>query len=207
MKLKLIVVWFLLLRFSVEAKVKQQVHPAMTLTSETVILIDKTEEAPVRRAVLDLVRDMKKVFAVAPKVVSVITGAEKNRPLIVISSNGLSTKAFRQAGVTGFESHLVTTAFAGSRNAIVLQGADVRGAIYAIYTFSEKILGIPPLWIWTCYQPALKKQILIAENTYFYFPPPTVKWRAWFPNDRDLLSPWQGKNAENYDALFETMLR
>src|SRR5690606_4732490 len=30
---------------------------------------------------------------------------------------------------------------------------------------------------------------------------------AWFPNDRDLLDPWQKRSDENFETLYETMLR
>jgi hypothetical protein len=182
-------------------------RPAVTVSGDVAILMDKAEDAPVKRAVQDLVRDMKKVFGKEPKVISFVAEAGKNAPLIVVTCKGVSTKSFRNPGISQFESHLVTTGKVGTHKAVILQGADMRGTIYAIYTFSEKFLGIPPLWIWTSYKPQIKNVVQVPEKTYLYYSTPTVKWRAWFPNDRDLLDPWMEKNAENYDAVFETMLR
>lgn len=182
-------------------------HPEVTVSANVTILIDRSEPGPVKRALQDLVRDMKNVFGKEPKVISSIAQAGKNATLIVVTCNGAATKNFRDAAISGFESHLVTTGKFAGHKAIILQGADMRGTIYAIYTFSEKFLGVPPLWIWTSYKPQLRTTIKIPAATRLYFAPPTVKWRAWFPNDRDLLDPWQAKSAENYDALFETMLR
>lgn len=185
----------------------QSDRPTLTLTDKTVILIDKSEEGPIHRAVLDLVRDMKKVLGSAPKIISSIKDAGEHDPLIVVTCTGAATKIFRASGIMAFESHLVTSVDIAKHNAVVLQGADMRGTIYAIYSFSEQFLGIPPLWIWTFYEPVKRTTVQIPANTYLYFPEPAVKYRAWFPNDKDLLSPWQVKNAANYDAVYETMLR
>ncbi|MEJ5993782.1 glycosyl hydrolase 115 family protein [Pedobacter sp. Du54] len=182
-------------------------RPAVSVTATTTILIDSAESGPIIRAVQDLVRDLNKVFGTAPKVIHTLAEVNKNVPLIVVSCKGISTLPFRTSKINEFESHLITTTNANGIKAVVLQGADMRGTIYAIYSFSEKYLEIPPLWIWASYEPIKKAKILIPEKTYLYFPSPSVKWRAWFPNDKDLLSPWQAKNAENYDAIFETMLR
>jgi hypothetical protein len=181
--------------------------PALTLAGSTLILIDKNEDLPIKRALQDLTRDLKKVLGVTPKIINTITEAPKNASIIVVSYKGNSTQNFRATGINAFESHLITTTTISGHKAVVLQGADMRGTIYAIYSFSEKFLEIPPLWIWTSYEPAKKAQLQIPAKTNLFFPSPTVKWRAWFPNDKDLLSPWQAKNDENYDAIFETMLR
>lgn len=182
-------------------------HPVITVTPGVLILMDKSEEEPVKRAAQDLVRDLEKIFGVTPPIITSIADAGKDVPVIVITCKGDATREFRDSGITEFESHLVTTRNVGDHKTVILQGADMRGTIYAIYTFSEIFLGIPPLWIWASYEPPMKKKIQVPGGTHLYFPSPAVKWRAWFPNDRDLLDPWQRKNGENYDALFETMLR
>ncbi|MBB5438986.1 hypothetical protein HDC92_002670 [Pedobacter sp. AK017] len=190
-----------------KAAVSRLGGPAVILTAGTVILVDKNEDIAIKRAVSDLQRDMKKVLGSVPKIISSLSAAAKNENLIVVSCKGTSTRVFREGGITNFEAHLLTTAEHAGHKAVVLQGADTRGTIYAIYTFSEKFLGIPALWIWTSFEPAKKKLVQLPANTRLYFPPAMVKYRAWFPNDKDLLSPWQARNAENYDAIFETMLR
>jgi hypothetical protein len=90
---------------------------------------------------------------------------------------------------------------------VVLQGADARGTVYAIYTFSERFLGVPPLWFWASWEPARKPGVEVPASTALVFPSPYVRWRAWFPNDEDLLTPWRARSAENYEAHLETMLR
>jgi hypothetical protein len=90
---------------------------------------------------------------------------------------------------------------------VVLQGADVRGTIYAIYTFSDEFLGIPSLWFWASWKAPRKDAVTIAGGMEQLFGSPSVRWRAWFPNDTDLLSPWRGRAPENSEAILETMLR
>jgi hypothetical protein len=157
----------------------------------TPIYLPLTTPEPVRRAARDLQRDLK---AVLGKESPLIAEADAGRPGIVIQTS---------AGLGGPESHVVFTR--GPQ--VVLQGADTRGAIYAIYTFSEHFLGIPPLWFWASWKPTPQEAISIPPGTRLFYPSPYVRWRAWFPNDQDLLTPWKARSQENYEAFLETMLR
>ncbi len=42
---------------------------------------------------------------------------------------------------------------------VLLRGADMRGTIYAIYTFSQEVLGVDPMYLWTDHEP--KRQTVI----------------------------------------------
>ncbi|MGV8093265.1 MAG: glycosyl hydrolase 115 family protein [Mangrovibacterium sp.] len=181
--------------------------PDITITSDVSIFIDQSEDAPIHRAVRDLVRDLEKVIGKQPQIIYSLNHIPKDLPIIVITCKGNLTKSFRDSRITQFESHLITTCHVNKHKAVVLQGADMRGTIYAIYTFSEKFLEIPPLWIWASHEPQPKETIKIPRNTCLYFHSPYIKWRACFPCGTDLLGPWQQRNEENYDALYETMLR
>lgn len=120
-----------------------------------------------------------------------------------------------QKELEGFESHAVYANAANHR--IYLQGADMRGTIYAIYSFSEQILGVPPLWYW-CDIPLppfggsrrgaeQHTTIAVPDDYDYYQPSPTVRYRAWFPNDEDLFIPWRRKSTDNNERWLETMLR
>jgi hypothetical protein len=124
-----------------------------------------------------------------------------------VSGSGNATAEFRDPNLHGREAHLVTVKDAAGTPHVVLQGTDMRGTIYAIYTFSEQFLGIPPLWFWASWEQERLDSVEIPADTRIEFGRPYVRWRAWFPNDRDLLNPWQDRAPENYEALFETMLR
>jgi hypothetical protein len=185
-----------------------QIYAAdIIIEPDVVVLIDQTESQPIHLAMQDLVRDLDKVLGKKPQVVSRLEDCPSDAAFIVVSCQGSETEKFRKSEITDFESHLVYAYNDDAHKAVVLQGADMRGTIYAIYTFSEKFLDIPPLWVWASHQPQRTKHIEVSEDAYLYFSSAYVKWRAWFPNDRDLIHPWQRRSGENYDAIYETMLR
>lgn len=170
------------------------------------IVVSESEPAPVRRAAADLARDLEAVLG-APSPLVGEAGALRGRPGIVVAGPGSATGGLRHPAVKGWESHGVYTREVGGAPCVVLHGADVRGTIYAIYTFSERALGIPPLWVWASHVPRRRGRIEVDGSLETIFPTPHVKWRAWFPNDEDLFTPWRGQAPENYDAHLETMLR
>lgn len=96
----------------------------------------------------------------------------------------------------------------GSSPRAVLAGSDSRGVIYAIYTFSERALGVPPLWYFSQWKPTQLKTIELPADFALTVPPPQVHWRAWFFNDEDILVPWEHQTPkEHFDRILETMLR
>lgn len=90
---------------------------------------------------------------------------------------------------------------------VVLEGADLRGLIYAIYSFSDLFLDVPPLWFWSDWQPARRDFLEIPRDTQRLFPPAQVRWRAWFNNDTDFLTPWRALSPSHEQAMYETILR
>jgi hypothetical protein len=105
----------------------------------------------------------------------------------------------------GFESHRV---YADSENnRIYVEGFDLRGTIFAIYTFSEKILGIPPLHYWSSWVPVRKDKIKVAGDFNVYFKSPQVKYRSILPGDQDFFNPWKKNSPENENVWLETVLR
>ena len=164
-------------------------QPDVRLSPGVPIIVAAGESEPVRRAVRDLQRDLKNVL-----------GAES--PVAAEAPAGAAIVIAGRSPGLGREAHAV---FARDGK-VVLQGADVRGTIYAIYTFSERYLGVPPLWFWSSWKPTHKDNIDVPQSGV-RFASPYVRWRAWFPNDEDLLSPWRARSQENYEAFLETMLR
>jgi len=178
----------------------------ITLEPGVPILVDPAEPGPVHRAVKDLQRDLELVLGVrSPIVHSLPDTAGQNA--IVVSGTGSLTAKFRDSSSHGSEGHLITVNNAANVPHVVLQGADMRGTIYAIYEFSKEFLNIPPLWFWASWEHDRLSSVDIPIDTRIVFDKPYVKWRAWFPNDRDLFTPWQDRAPENYEAFLETMLR
>lgn len=171
---------------------------AILIRGKIPVYIHPEESAPVRRAVTDLLRDLNTVFGQSS---SVVTNIPKTGPVIIVATGNRYKGS--QPMVAGWEAHQVYA----DRGRIILNGADMRGTIYAVYTFSELMLGVKPLWFWTSEQPARKESEPMKADFRKVVGSPYVKYRAWFPNDTDFLTPWQKRSTENYEAFYETMLR
>lgn len=171
------------------------------------IVLANNEPAALRLAVETLCDDFRKVTGSTPEIITSLEGADGQPALVVVNreSNalGLPEKALRT--LDGFESHRVWVDPAAKR--IYLDGKDMRGAIYAVYTFDEQFLGVPPLWFWCSWVPEQKEKIVVPADTDIYFKSPQVRYRAWLPNDTDLWSPWIELSTENREIVYETMLR
>ncbi|MES2920629.1 MAG: glycosyl hydrolase 115 family protein [Verrucomicrobiota bacterium] len=160
----------------------------------------------VRMAVADLQRDLEKVLG-KPSPIIEETKDLHGRPAIVILTDGSTQSAWHEAAVTGREAHGIHSREIDGQNCVVLEGADPRGAIYAIYSFSDEFLNIPPLWYWADWIPTRREAIEIPAGTNRIYPPAHVRWRAWLNNDSDFLEPWQKRTPENDHAMIETVLR
>ncbi|WP_043585068.1 glycosyl hydrolase 115 family protein [Geminisphaera colitermitum] len=77
---------------------------------------------------------------------------------------------------------------------VLLCGSDAHGAMWAVYEFCERILGIDPLYLWTDSPPPPpagafhipRSAIRTHEDQ-----PHTFRYRGWFINDEDLLCGWR----------------
>lgn len=170
------------------------------------VYIAPEEPEALQLAVDDLLRDLNTVFGKPSQRISTLpdSGAE---PFIAVFGPSATQNPGRQKWVTEAEAHCVFSEqlpFGGY--ALIGQGTDLRGAIYAVYTLSEEILGVPPMWVWSGWKPDVRTQITISANTDIRYESPSVRWRGWFPNDQDYLGPWLSRGS-NLDLLAETMLR
>ncbi len=157
-------------------------------------------------AVADLQRDLEKVLGKPSPVVEDAKELQ-GRPAIVILTDGASQPPLHEAEVSGREAHGIHLRAIGGQDCVVLEGADARGAIYAIYSFSDEFLDIPPLWYWADWAPTRREVIDVPAGTKRVFPPAHVRWRAWLNNDTDFLDPWQKRSPANDHAMLETVLR
>jgi hypothetical protein len=170
------------------------------------ILVDSTEAGPIQAAVQDLQRDLQKVLGVASPVVN-SNSAIAGRAAIVVTCTGPSTTIYRDPTLMGLESHVLKAEGNSAAPRIVLQGADTRGTIYAIYEFSNDYLNVPPLWYWSSWQPRAMAQVSFPSSLDARFASPDVPYRVWFPNDEDLIADWMNQSAAHFNAVFETLLR
>jgi len=99
----------------------------LTIDANTVIVERADAPGPVKKAVEDLASDMEKVLGKRPQIVAQAAG-----PAIEIAAPaGGATESF-------------SIALRG--NHVVLSGADMRGTIFAIYSFSQDYLGVDPMY-------------------------------------------------------------
>jgi len=173
----------------------------LTLTADTPWIVAPDETEPVRRALEDVKRDWYKVFGHLPVVLSAPPAAGWDGPLIYfgLAANNAAGGVVSPP-VQGREAFaLGVRASANGRPVILATGADMRGAIYAAYAFSEEILGVDPWWFWTDKEPAFRTSVVVPAGYNLPVAAPTFKHRGWFINDEDLL------NGFSPDPLRETI--
>ncbi len=193
---KVIAAWILLIGLISCARIGSfQLQPEFT------IYVNDRNSVPITNAVKILQRDIKGVLGKEAKVILDFNSPKDVRNALIII-NGEDPE-LQVESLEGFERHKI---YSQNEN-LILQGSDVRGTIYAIYTFSENFLGVKPLWYWSCNEPQLKESIQIPRSYSYDSGEPYVKYRTWFPNDTDLFSPWRKESQVNNQIWLETMLR
>ncbi len=175
--------------------------PRFQLQPEFTIYINDTNSAPIAIALKVLQRDILGVLGKEAKVISDFSSPKELSGALIIINGG--DPDFRVETLEGFERHKVYSL----KDNLILQGSDIRGTIYAIYTFSEKFLGVNPLWYWACSSPQVKESIHIPQGYSYDSGEPYVKYRSWFPNNMDMFSPWRKQSHNNNVIWLETMLR
>jgi len=202
----LLVILIQLIAFSLNANPMKGKVIKLSKNDLTIVFSDK-EDGPLKIALNAFLKDFVSVMGTKPSVVNKMD-ADISKPEIVIvnrSSGHLAIPFDKVRKLDGFESHRI---YADSENnRIYLEGNDLRGTIYAIYTFSEKILDVPPLHHWSSWIPVKKDEILIADDFDIFFKSPQVRYRSILPGDQDFFNPWKKHSKENENVWLETTLR
>jgi hypothetical protein len=182
---------------------------AVTLKANTIALnpgftiyINDTTSPSIINALNILQRDIQNTMGQQATVVTDMSQLNGVSNAVIIQNQEAGGVLLTDA-LEGFERHKL---FVRNGN-LVLQGADTRGTIYAMFTFSEQFLGIKPLWYWASQKPERMEKILVPSDFLFDSGTPYVKYRAWFPNDQDMFEPWRKISALNNEILYETLLR
>jgi len=168
---------------------------AKTIILDAALTIIQSPDEPgaVRLATQSLADDFEAAVGARP---AVIDGKENAAPVTILVGEWLKIpEPLRPPSLTGAESFSISVQTANRNNqrptkVVVLAGADIRGTMYAIYQFSEKYLGIDPLYYWTNRQPERRASIEIPASLDERFPTPLFKYRGFFINDEDLLTGW-----------------
>ncbi|MFC1760672.1 glycosyl hydrolase 115 family protein [Planctomycetota bacterium] len=171
------------------------------------IVFSNTEPGPLKIALKALKKDFLRVMETEPVVVDTMD-LDTSQPEIVIVNRGsgaLQLPLNKTKTLDGFESHRVYAD--PESNRIYLEGNDHRGTIYAIYTFSEHFLGVPPLHYWSSWAPVKSNCVKVPADCDLYFPSPQVRYRSILPGDQDFFMPWKKHSEENQNVWLETTLR
>ncbi len=157
------------------------------------ILVEPGDFPGVRRAAVDLGKDIEKVTSTQPKLISalpaeastvVIVGTLERSPLL--QSLAASNKLGAQAIAGRWEAHLISIVeepFEGISRALVIAGSDQRGAIYGAYDVSRQI-GVSPWVYWDDVPVTPQEEIYVRPGQYSQGEP-AVKYRGFFINDEE----------------------
>lgn len=161
----------------------------VVLDASTTIVVNAGQPGPVIEAANDLASDFEKVVGRKPRIVQ--RREDASGPAVVIATGGTG----------GAESFSI----AARDGAVTLTGRDMRGAIYAIYQFSEEFLGVDPLYSWTDHVPARRARIDIPDGLNKDYPAPVFAYRGFFINDEDLLTGFAPAPASEHTGISLTM--
>ncbi|MBC7366553.1 MAG: hypothetical protein H7343_07050 [Undibacterium sp.] len=70
----------------------------------------------------------------------------RGSPVIIVLLYSSTRPAWHEPAVADREARGIHVREIDGQTCIVLEGTDPRGAIYAIYSFSDEFLDVPPLW-------------------------------------------------------------
>ncbi len=178
------------------------------LEQENIRLVySEEEEGPLKLAVDALVKDMVSVMHAGPQRAGKMNRDTVETEIVIVNvaSGKMKIPPAHRKVLDGFESHRVY--INQESNRIYLLGNDLRGTIYAIYTFSEEILGVPPLKYWCSWIPDQRDKIILPANYDRFFKSPQVRYRSLLPGDQDFFNPWKKESEANENIWLETALR
>lgn len=199
------------LMFGSAAVLAQKVQP-IRIDRNTAILVSASAPEPVQLATRDLANDMSKVFGATPRIVHERQGGGT---LLVIGTIAPAS-AKEPAPPESFTLQVAHEHNSAEKyDEVLLRGADMRGTIYAIYTFSQEVLGVDPMYLWTDHEPKRQTVIELPGDYSRSDPGPLYRFRGFFINDEDLLTGWapakanehSGISLDAWNRIFETILR
>ena len=163
------------------------------------IYLDSGGEQAIETVVRILQRDLSSVLGKESVERAGVLGSEPGSLVILTGAQTLPGIE----PLAGWERHRIFV----KEGRVILHGADVLGTVYAVLAFSEEFLGVKPLWFWASQRISRRGAILVGTDYHYDSGEPHVKYRAWFPNDTDLVTPWRKLSEVNNEIWLETMLR
>ncbi|MGV3528036.1 MAG: glycosyl hydrolase 115 family protein [Flavisolibacter sp.] len=184
------------------------------------IIVDAREALPVKTAAELLQKDMENVGGSKPLLLQtainesniVIVGTLSHSAALeaLIKNNKLDTTGLNNRW-EAYRIAVIKEPFTGVKQALVIAGADARGAAFGMMELSKQI-GVSP-WYWWADVPVKKNKNIFLSGKTFLSETPSVKYRGLFINDEaPALANWThekfgGFNHRLYEKVFELMLR
>lgn len=183
------------------------------------VMFDQAD-AGVARAARDLAQDLGRVAGAGARLVRAVPQGEQAVVIVgVLGQGGLVDRLAREGkldgrGIAGrweaYATQLVDAPLPGVARALVIAGADKRGAIFGAYDLSRRA-GVSP-WSWWADVPAPRRtELWVTPGRRVEAP--EVRYRGIFLNDEaPALDGWVAKtfggyNAAFYERVFELTLR
>lgn len=163
------------------------------------IVLAKTEHKGVMAAAKDLQRDITKITGITPNIVHslsetwgkciVLGSADCAEGKALLASVGVGVDDL--AGKWEVFKYRVLNNVGGKEQVLAIAGSNVRGAIFGIYDFEQKHLGVDPFWFWADHEPATRGELVFDDRINFGpGKEPTWKYRGWTLNDHPIFMEW-----------------
>ena len=158
-----------------------------TVDATLTIVIEPSAPEPLRQAAADLIRDLHAV-----------TGITFGMAAAPATGNAVDIRIIPAKFPSGaWENYHV---YSLSGNVLRIDGSDLRGAIYGIYEFSRRYLGIQPDYLWNLL-PVRKLTSAEWSGIDFSAGNPQLRYRGIFINDEDLLTAWETGGGRFFTAI------
>lgn len=185
------------------------------------VVVDREADSAVQRVAASLAGDLARVAGARAKPVrQQVEGASGPVVLVGVLGQSKAIDALAAAGKIAaadlrgeweaFRQIVVERPWPNVPRALVIVGADRRGAVFGAYDVSERI-GVSP-WHWFADVPvARRREVLFPAGSHR--DQPKVRYRGFFINDEDpCLKGWAtakfgGVNSAMYAHVFELLLR
>jgi len=171
------------------------------------IAFSDREEQPLKLALQALQKDLYDIFETTVQVDENTNSDLPETEIVIVNlaSGHMQVPDNHLRALDGFESHRVYVH--PESNRIYLLGNDLRGTIYAVYTFAEEVLGVPPLKYWCSWEPENKDEIAVAADLDIFYHSPQVRYRSILTGDQDFFNPWRRSSEAHDNIWLETALR
>ena len=184
------------------------------------VFIDKDADPAVRHVAASFSDDLERVSGRRPQAITDIAAAKEGAVVIGVLGHSRVIDDLARAGKISatdlagqweaFRQIVVEKPFPNVSRALVVVGADRRGAVFGTYDLSRRI-GVSP-WYWFADVP-VRRQADVFVTAGSRRDQPLVKYRGFFINDEDpAFNSWAkshfgGINSEMYAHVFELALR